>query len=76
MLELPKLRESEDYKLSAAKMRSFRDSEENIVENGQNANFHHFLLFPPSFLKSFLSGLLKVRIDWKRINSLPYKPDF
>ena len=49
---------------------------ENIAEKGENAGNQHFLLFPPCFQKPSVSELLKVRIVWKRFNSLPHKPDF
>ena len=29
---------------------------ENSVENGENAGYHHFLLFPQCFLKAIISG--------------------
>ena len=40
------------------------DRVENIVGNGENAGFQHFLLFPHCFLKLSFSGSLKVVIVW------------
>ena len=40
------------------------DSVENIVGNGENAGYQHFLLFPQCFQKPSFSGLLKVGIVW------------
>ena len=40
------------------------DRVENIVGKGENAGYHHFLLFPQCFQKASLSGLLKVGIVW------------
>ena len=45
---------------------------ENIVGKGENAGYQHFLLFPQCFQNVSFIGLLKVRIAWKRVNSLPY----
>ena len=38
------------------------DRVENNVGKGENADYHHFLLFPQSFQKTFYLGLLKVGI--------------
>ena len=35
---------------------SVSDSQENIVEKGENAGNHHFLLFPKCFQKGFSVG--------------------
>ena len=37
---------------------------ENIVGEGQNADYQHFLLFSQCFQKPSVSGLLKVGIVW------------
>ena len=37
---------------------------ENIVGKGENIGYHHFLLFPQSFPKPSLSGLLQAVIVW------------
>ena len=37
---------------------------ENIVGNGENAGYQHFLLFPQCFQKASCTGSLKVRIVW------------
>ena len=37
---------------------------ENIVGKGENAGYQHFILFPQSFLKASIVGLLKVGIVW------------
>ena len=36
----------------------------NIVGEGKNAVYHHFLLFPLCFQKATFSGSLKVGIVW------------
>ena len=40
------------------------DRVENIVGNGENASYQHFLLFPQCFQKASFSGFFKVRIVW------------
>ena len=37
---------------------------ENIVGNGENAGYQHFLLFPQCFQKATFSWSLKVGIVW------------
>ena len=37
---------------------------ENIVGEGENAGYQHFLLFPQCFQKLSFLGLLKVGIVW------------
>ena len=37
---------------------SFSDRVENIVANGENAGYQHFLLFPQCFQKAPFAGLL------------------
>ena len=37
---------------------------ENIVRNGENAGYQHFLLFPQCFQKLFFPEMLKVGIVW------------
>ena len=47
---------------------------ENIVRNGENAGYQHFLLFPQCFQKTPLLGLLKVDCVVKsevKLSSLP-----
>ena len=45
---------------------------EKIVETGENAGCHHFLLFAQSFQKLNFQGLLKLRfVSMKSYNSLP-----
>ena len=52
-------------KFNAAKMLiSFCDRVENIVGNGENAGYQHFLLFLQCFQKVSSSGSLKVGIVW------------
>ena len=46
------------------------DGEENIVRNGENADSHHFLLFPQcsqnlSFVGPWKSGVVWVRVKGK-----------
>ena len=40
---------------------------ENIVGEGENADYLHFLLFPQCFQKASFSRLLKVGIVWERL---------
>ena len=40
------------------------DRIENIVGNGENAGYQHFLLFPQCFQNFKQPGSLKVRIVW------------
>ena len=40
---------------------------ENIVRKGENAGYHHFLLFLQCFQKASSSGSLKVKIMWQRL---------
>ena len=44
------------------------DRVEIIVGTGENASYQHFLLFSHCFKKHSISGLLKIRIVWLRIN--------
>ena len=37
---------------------------ENIAGKGENAGYHHFLLFPQCFQKTSLSWSLKLEIVW------------
>ena len=41
-----------------------RVGKKNIVGEGDNAGYQHFLLFPQCFEKRSISGLLKVGIVW------------
>ena len=62
----------QEGKLNVAKiMISVIDSVENIVGKGENAGYQHFLLFLQCFQMASLSGTLKYRITWERVNSLP-----
>ena len=77
ILTWTKLKAFADNEFSFAKMViSILDRVENIVGKRENAGYQHFLLFPQSFEKVFLSGHLKIRIVWsrlKRINSVFWK---
>ena len=42
---------------------------ENIVGNGENADYKHFVIFPQCFKKVFL-WLLNVMIVWQRVNHM------
>ena len=44
---------------------------ENIVGRGENAGYHHFLLFPQCFQKATYPVSLKVGIVCLRVNPLP-----
>ena len=37
---------------------------ENIVGKGENAGYHHFLLYPQCFQKARFSGMSKASIMW------------
>ena len=41
---------------------------ENIVGKRENAGYQHFLLFPQCFQNASISGSLKVRTVWYRVN--------
>ena len=49
---------------------------ENIVGIGENAGYHHFLLFPKCFQGASFSGSSKVGIACQRVNSLPHNHDY
>ena len=52
---------------------SFLDKVENLVGNGENAGYQHFLLFPQCFQKLDLSGWSKVlTFCGKGLNTLKY----
>ena len=60
-----KLKAFADDKLNVAKMViSLFDGIENTVDKGENADYQHFLLFPPCFPKPFSLRSLKVGIVW------------
>ena len=41
---------------------------ENILGNGENAGYQHFLLFLQCFQKASYTGSFKVGIVWQRVN--------
>ena len=45
----------------------FWNEQENILRKGENAGYHHFLLFPQCFQKDFFSGFIKVGTVWERV---------
>ena len=47
------------------------DRVENIVGRGENAGYHHFLLFPQCFQKASYPDGSKGVIVWERVNPLP-----
>ena len=54
-----------DNKVKVAKMAEFvLDRVENNVGKGENADYQHFLLFPPCFEKASFPGLLEPGIVW------------
>ena len=55
---------------AAQMMTSVFDRVENIVGEGENAGYQHFLLVPKCFQKASFLGSLKVRIAWKGFNVL------
>ena len=44
--------------------------QENIIGNGENAVYQHFLLFRQCFKKASFRGLLKLGIMWERVKCL------
>ena len=46
------------------KLKIVLESMENILEEGENADYQHFLLFPQSFQNASFSGSLKAWIVW------------
>ena len=68
ILDWSKLKAFADDKINVAeKMISLCDRVENIAQKGENAGYHHFLLFPQCFQKLSFSGLSEVGIVWQRI---------
>ena len=64
-MDLSKFKAFEDYKINVKEKLKFElGSVENIVENGENAGYLHFLLFPQCFLTASFSRSLKVGIVW------------
>ena len=62
-LDWTKFKASADDKLDVAKlMTCIFDGVENIVGQGENAGYQHFLFFQQYFQKASFSGWLKVRI--------------
>ena len=51
----------------AEKLKSVLEWLENIVGNGENAGYQHFLLFLKCFQKASFKRLLKVGIMWIRV---------
>ena len=63
ILDWPKLEAFADNNLNVAKiMISLYDSVENIVREGENAGYQHFLVFPQCFQQASSSGSLKAEI--------------
>ena len=61
---------ADDMTTVAEMLISLSDKVENIVGNGENAGFQHFLLFKQCFQKPSLSGSLKVGIVWQRVDQV------
>ena len=65
-----------DVKINVGKMAEIVfDRVENIAGKGENAGHQHFLLFPQCFPKASFSGLLKVGIMLKMVESLKPFPN-
>ena len=65
ILDMTKLKAFAEDKLKVDKMTiSFLDRVENTEGKGQNAGYHHFLLFPHCYLKPCSLRLFKVGIVW------------
>ena len=64
-LDRSKLKAFADDKINMTKQLKFvLGRVENIVEQGENDGYQHFLLFPLCFQKASFSRLLKVGIVW------------
>ena len=64
LLDWSKLKAFADDKINVNyKQKLFFGLVENIAQKGENAGYHHFLLFP-RFQKASFSGSLKVVIVW------------
>ena len=50
--------------ISTQKLKFVLKTVENIVEEGEDADYQHFLLFPQCFQKASHTGSLKVVIVW------------
>ena len=62
MLDLFKLKTFADDNSNVAKMAKFVcDRAENIVGKGEDAGYHHFLLFPQCFQKMSFCRVVKMR---------------
>ena len=76
MIDWSKWKAFADVKINMGKMAEFVfDRVENIAGKGENAGYQHFLLFPQCFPKASFSGLLKVGIMWKMVESLKPFPN-
>ena len=65
ILDWPNLKAFADYRINVAqKWELVFGRVENIMGNGENAGYQHFLLFPQCFQKASFPGLLKVGIVW------------
>ena len=65
ILDWSKLKAFADENLNIAQtMISVCDRVENIVENGKNVGYQHFVLFPQCFQKLSITGSLKLGIMW------------
>ena len=65
ILDRSKLKAFPDDKINVTKHLKFGMGwVENIVGNGENAGYQHFLLFSQCFQKAIFLGLLKVGIVW------------
>ena len=65
ILDWSKLKAFADNKINVAEILKFvLKRAENIVEEGENAGYKHFLLFPQCFQKGFYKRSLKVGIVW------------
>ena len=65
ILDWSKLKAFADDKINVTvKLKFSLGRVENIVGNGENAGYQHFLLFPQCFQKASYTGSLKVGIMW------------
>ena len=64
-LDCTKFKAFANNELNVAKLKICLDKEESIVGKGENAGYHHILLFPQCFQESSLSGSLQVQLCCK-----------
>ena len=64
ILDWSNFKATADDKNATEKLKFVLDGQKTSWENGENADFQHFLLFPQCFQKASFLGSLKVGIVW------------